>query len=332
MDTGEGPKRKKLLRLEEQDWKLIRTFVEKYFEQHEKAAKATYEILFSDIKKEYPDYDLHKSAFKNHIGTIEELKRVAGLVTISTEHLSKEYLHKLNEAFLQVLISLTLKEFLSIKFEDLIQRAHISNPDLKINEKNKKTLAGYFPIKGLKNLARGKRPAEAAVSLAHSGRAPEAPAAQVLAAAAIDGPHIGKIQGRRDGRFRPQKRPRRNKGPWDMSSDPTPAADDEGEHSPRASEPSPPANQNAAIDLDIHAAGTQLAARDGPDLDGATKCLTMLCEYSSGNDQQENLSSNAHKENPSSTAHTADRGQADCVPANAGDDGTCISCLIFWNI
>ena len=150
--------------------------------------------------------------------------------------------------------------------------------------------------------------------------------AEALAAAANDVPRPGAIQGQRgvkDGRFCPQKRLRGNRGPWDMSSDPTPAAPDEGEHSPRAAVPSPPAAQDAAIYRDIPAMETQLAARDGLEIYGATNAgdaLSKLFEYNS--------------ENPSSNAHTEHGGQPDCSPARVSprdgdEDGTCISCLIF---
>ena len=315
MDTG--PNRKKRLILKEHEWELVRTFVKTYFEREDKAvaAKVTYVVLFSEIRKQYPDFDLEQSAFKKHVGRIEKWKAEVG---IQSDHLGRDYLDRLKAVFLQVLIGLPLNtEFESIKFQELLQRAHQLEPDLKIIEKNRSTLAFHFRLKELKSLARGQRPAEATVSPGH--RAAEA--AQALAATAIDVPrHV------EDGRFRAQKRLRRDKDVWDMSSDPTPAAHDEEEHSPRASEDSPPADQDAAIVRDIHAAGAQLADRDGPN---GANCLLMLCEYSGGNDQQENLSSNAQKKNPSSNAHTADRGQPEFSPATGDDDGTCISCLIF---
>ena len=314
-----GPQRKKRLILKEHEWDLVRTFVRTYFEREDKAvaAKATYNIFLSEIRKEYSDFDISVTAFKTHVGEIEKLKENAG-VQIQSDHLGRDYLDRLKAVFLQVLIGLPLNtEFESIKFQELLQRAHQLEPQLKIIKKNRSTLAFHFRLKGLKSFARGQRPAEANVSSGHSSRAAEA--AQALAAAAIDVPRLGEIQGRRDvqdGRFRPPKR-RRIKDVFSM-----PSSDSEP-RSPRVAEPSTPAAQDAAIVRDIHATGTQLAACDGPN--GVPKCLSMLCEYSSSNDQQENLSSNAQKKNPSSNAHTADRGQA----ATADDDGTCISCLMF---
>ena len=316
MDTG--PNRKKRLILKEHEWELVRTFVKTYFEREDKAvaAKVTYVVLFSEIRKQYPDFDLEQSAFKKHVGRIEKWKAEVG---IQSDHLGRDYLDRLKAVFLQVLIGLPLNtEFESIKFQELLQRAHQLEPDLKIIEKNRSTLAFHFRLKELKSLARGQRPAEATVSPGH--RAAEA--AQALAATAIDVPrHV------EDGRFRAQKRLRRDKDVWEMSSDPTSTAHDEEEHSPRASEDSPPADQDAAIDLDIPAAGTQLAARDVPEMYGATTAgdgLSMLLENSS-----ENLSKNAQKENLSSNAQTADPGQPDCSPATGDDNGTCLSCLIF---
>ena len=306
--------RKKYLKLDDQEWEQVRSFVDDYFEQPEKAAKATYAVLFREISQKYPHIVLEPSAFTKHIASIEKLKAKAGIQT-QDEVLSKEYRKKLNDIFHQILIGLPLHEFESIKFEGIIQRAHTLDPNLGIIDKNRKTLAKHFPIKQLKSSAREQRPAAAAESPGHSRRAAEV--AQALAAAANDVPRRGEIQGQRevqDGRFCPQKRLRRDKDVWEMSSDPNPAAPDEEEHIPRAAVPSPPAAQDAAIDRDIHATGAQLAARDGPN--GATNCLLMLCEYNS--------------ENPSSNTHTEDGGQPDCSPArDAGDHGTCISCLIF---
>ena len=232
MDTG-GPQRKKRLILQENEWDLVRTFVKTYFEQEDKAvaAKATYDVLLSEIKKENPNFDLHKSAFKKHVGLIEKWKEDVG-VQIPCNNLGRDYLDRMKDIFLQVLISLPLKtEFESINFQELLQRAHELDPDLKIIEKKSNTIACHFRLKELKSLARGQRPAEATVSPGH--RAAEA--AQALAATAIDVPrHV------EDGRFRAQKRLRRDKDVWEMSSDPNPAAPDEEEHIPRAAVPSPP--------------------------------------------------------------------------------------------
>ena len=66
MDTG-GPKRKKRWMHE---CELVRTFVRTYFGREDKAvaAKSTYNVLLSEIRKQYPDFDLHKNAFKTHVG------------------------------------------------------------------------------------------------------------------------------------------------------------------------------------------------------------------------------------------------------------------------
>ena len=51
-------------------WNLVRTFVRTYFGREDKAvaAKSTYNVLLSEIRKQYPDFDLHKNAFKTHVG------------------------------------------------------------------------------------------------------------------------------------------------------------------------------------------------------------------------------------------------------------------------
>ena len=57
-----GPKRKPAvkLKLQEHDWDPVKTFVETYFEQPDKSTKATYEVLLSEIKKVFPDFDISK--------------------------------------------------------------------------------------------------------------------------------------------------------------------------------------------------------------------------------------------------------------------------------
>ena len=51
-------------------WNLVRTFVRTYFGREDKAvaAKSTYDVLLSEIRKQYPDFDFHKNAFKTHVG------------------------------------------------------------------------------------------------------------------------------------------------------------------------------------------------------------------------------------------------------------------------
>ena len=51
-------------------WDLVMTFVKTYFGREDKAvaAKSTYNVLLSEIRKQYPDFDLHKNAFKKHVG------------------------------------------------------------------------------------------------------------------------------------------------------------------------------------------------------------------------------------------------------------------------
>ena len=124
--------------------------------------------------------------------------------------MSKDYRQQLHNIFLQVLIGLPLEEFKSIKFEELLRRAHEREPDLKINEKIKATLAYHFRLKQLKDLARDKRQDEgrqAPVPFGQSVCAPEAPTtAQAPAAAAIDGSRPGGTQVRRkDQDLRPEQ-------------------------------------------------------------------------------------------------------------------------------
>ena len=46
--------RKKYLKLDEQAWEQVKTFVGEFFRNQEKAAKATYDILFREISQKYP--------------------------------------------------------------------------------------------------------------------------------------------------------------------------------------------------------------------------------------------------------------------------------------
>ena len=129
MDT-EGPKRKKRLILKEHEWELVRTFVKTYFERKDKAvaAKATYVVLFSEIRKQYPDFDLEQSSFKKHVGRIEKWKEEAG---IQSDHLGRDHVDRLKAIFLQVLIGLPLNTVLeSIKFQELLQRTHPLDSEL----------------------------------------------------------------------------------------------------------------------------------------------------------------------------------------------------------
>ena len=49
---------------------LLGPLLEHNFEREDKAvaAKSTYDVLLSEIRKQYPDFDLHKNAFKTHVG------------------------------------------------------------------------------------------------------------------------------------------------------------------------------------------------------------------------------------------------------------------------
>jgi len=310
-----GKERKKYLKLDEPQWEQVRTVVNDFFRQPENAAKATYVVLFREIEQKYPHINLKGSelTFKKHVASIDKLRENAG-IKVHDEALSKEYRKHLHDIFHQILTGLSDKEFESIKFDEIIQRAHSLHPYLDINGRNRKTLAKHFPIKQLKSFAQAKRHAEAPVPLGHSGGAPEAPAAQALAATVIDGPRLGKIQGRldvQDGRSRPPKRKRVN-DVFDFSGDSDPC--------PGAAESSQPTAEDAAFDRGIPAPETQLAARDhnGPEISsyGATKAcdgLSALLEYTSEKEIP-NLSSNARMADPDYSLATGDEdGKCQCM-------------------
>ena len=115
--------KQKYLKLDEEAWNQVRIFVANFFQQPEKAAKATYDVLFREINQQYPHIVLEKKTFARRVASIEKLKADAGIHT-HNEDLSKEYREQLNNIFPQVLIGLPVQEFESINFEALIQRAH----------------------------------------------------------------------------------------------------------------------------------------------------------------------------------------------------------------
>jgi hypothetical protein len=169
---------------------------------------------------------------------------------------------------------------------------HIKNPGLKIDEKNKKTLAGYFPIKDLKVRARGQRLVEANVPLVHS-RAPEVPAAQAVAAAAavIDGRRPGESQGGldvQDDRNRASKRPRQD-DVFAMSSD--------CEASPQP-KPSAPKGSNAQM---------------APEFDAPA-----------GADSGKMADSDKQESSSKHDAHMADADKQESSPKEGAQEGTCI--------
>ena len=75
-----GKERKKYLKLGEQEWEQVKTFVGDYFRDQGKAEKATYNTLFREIGEKYPGIVLEATAFKRHVASIEELKRRAGVL------------------------------------------------------------------------------------------------------------------------------------------------------------------------------------------------------------------------------------------------------------
>jgi len=180
--------RKKYLKLDERAWVQVRTFVDDYFGDQEKAEKATYKILFKEIEKNHPGIDLRRQTFQKHVASIEELKRQAG-IPVQTKDLTKDDRSKLTDIFLAELIGLNLEEFESIRFDQLIQRAHTGNVGLDLTGKNKNTLAHHFKLHKLKALARAQRPAnEATAPVGRTVQDQEPPDPQAPgAAAAIDG-------------------------------------------------------------------------------------------------------------------------------------------------
>ena len=58
MEPAAAKERKKYLKLDErtneQAWEQVKTFVADFFQHPEKAAKATYDILFREISQKYP--------------------------------------------------------------------------------------------------------------------------------------------------------------------------------------------------------------------------------------------------------------------------------------
>ena len=114
---------------------------------------------------------LEQTAFKKHVASIEDLKGRAG-IQIPTEHLSKDHRSRLKDRFLQELIGLPGHDFESIGLEELFQHADKTDPDLKVNEINHKTLAHHFRLKELKALAREQRPTEAPVTPRVHGSVP----------------------------------------------------------------------------------------------------------------------------------------------------------------
>jgi hypothetical protein len=195
MGQPAGKERKKYLKLGEQEWEQVNTFVKDYFRDRDKAEKATYNTLFREIGETYPGIVLEKKVFKRHVATLEQLKRQAGIHI--TKYSSQDDRNKLKDIFVKELIGLNLEALDSIRFDQLIQRAHTSNVELDIAGKNKSTLAYYFPLHELKALARAERPSdEATAPLGHSVQAQKLPNPPAPgAAAAIDGQRQVEHQG-----------------------------------------------------------------------------------------------------------------------------------------
>ena len=154
--------RKEYLKLDEQQWEQVRIFVQEFFEQPEKASKATYKSLFKEIQGQYPCIVLSESSFKNHIALIEFLKG-KGEKQAKCEIFWKTR-QKVTEVFHEVLIGLPLEDVEDFTFEELIQRAYRLHPNLDLINQNRNTLARHFPIKKLKSFARAQRPADEATA------------------------------------------------------------------------------------------------------------------------------------------------------------------------
>ena len=138
--------RKKYSKLDEDAWRKVKIFVDGYFQQQERATNATYHILFRAISDQYPDIVLERKTFTKNVASIEDLKGRAN-IQIPTERLSKDHRSRLKDRFLQELIGLPRHDFESIGLAELFQRADKTDPDLKVNEINHKTLAHHFRLK-----------------------------------------------------------------------------------------------------------------------------------------------------------------------------------------
>jgi hypothetical protein len=173
--------RKKRLKLDEKQWVQAKNFDQEFFEQHsELASKATYESLIKERQEQYPCIILSKSSFRRHVAPIETLKANAGIPG-EVEN-SRKYYRRVSESFQRILIGLPLDEFKSIKLEGLIQKTNALHPDLHIIDKNRTTLAIHFPIKHLKTLARGLRPAHVPIGQTVQTQEPADPPALGAAA------------------------------------------------------------------------------------------------------------------------------------------------------
>ena len=115
--------RKKYLKLDDQQWELVRAFVKVFFDKPEEAVKATYESLFKEIQGLYPFIILSVSLFKKHVGFIEYLKGNAGKQ--AQLKIFRKNRQRITEIFHEILISLPLERFEAIEFEDFIHRAKL---------------------------------------------------------------------------------------------------------------------------------------------------------------------------------------------------------------
>ena len=81
MEQPEQPARKKYLKLDKEAWEKVKNFVDGYFQVPEKAAIATYPILFEAISEQYPHIVLERKTFNKKVALIEDLKTRAGIPT-----------------------------------------------------------------------------------------------------------------------------------------------------------------------------------------------------------------------------------------------------------
>ena len=191
--------RKKYLKLDHQQWELVRAFVQAFFDKPEEAVKATYESLFKEIQGLYPFIVLSVSSFKKHVGSIEYLKGNAGKQ--AQLKIFRNNRQRITKIFHEILIGLPLEKFEAIEFEELIQRANNLYPNLYIVNQNRNTLAKNFPIKQLKCFAREQHPANQAnapIRRSVQAQDPAEPQALGPAAADIDGQRLVECQGQPD--------------------------------------------------------------------------------------------------------------------------------------
>ena len=215
--------KKRYSKIDEQQWEQIRALVEEYFQQPEKASRATYNLLFKEIQIKYPCIVLSPQLFTTHIASIETLRANAGIQ--GEVEKSRKYFQRVSEIFHEILIGLPLDKCKSIRLNGLIQRADELYPDLHLIERNRITLAKHCPIKQLKALALQERLANAPVAQTVQAQGPADPPA-LGAAAGIERLGEGRgLPGVQAAGIRPHNRCRNVFDPSDAEGEDDPDGD-----------------------------------------------------------------------------------------------------------